>query len=390
MTKHINNSLQMQDSIQKLSRQAREYYLAGHFLEAVKTQVTVVNQLAAERKPNIQETKILSLYLFTLGDFVSAVKVLQDLKKRAPNDPEVVENLGVVLKKCGKFNEAVQELEEAAALNFNKPNIHDALAHAYGQLGNMEKSRHHGETSLILKDEAAEVKGKPHPLPQESPPPFRWDKRSQNIIAFSLWGNNPRYLEGALRNATLTSDIYPGWRCRFYCDDTVPANIRQTLQQKGSEVILMPRPKNFYDGLFWRFLVADDPKVNLYLIRDCDAVINVKERVAVDEWLASDRYFHVMRDFYSHTEVILAGMWGGVANVLPPMPTLRDQFLPTTGATSTYDQLFLREQVWPTVRQSCLIHDSIFRVLNAKDFPPYGQLPPGKHVGQNEWVIRDC
>ena len=33
-------------------------------------------------------------------------------------------------------------------------------------------------------------------------------------------------------------------------------------------------------GLFWRFLVEDDPEVDLYLVRDADAVMNVKERWA--------------------------------------------------------------------------------------------------------------
>lgn len=385
----MNKDKQQPNSIAVLISQAKKHYLAGRFLEAVKTQIEVVNQLNTENKSNIQETKILGLYFYALGDFNSAVTILQYLKKKVANDPEIHENLGVVLIKSGKPKEAVLELEQAAMLKPDQVNIHDALACVYGQLNNVEKCRHHGETSLLLKDKLAVTKGKSYPLPNKPPSPFRWDIPSQNIISFSLWGNNPRYLEGALRNATLAPDIYPGWRCRFYCDDTVPENIRRNLQEKGAEVKMKPRPKNYVDGLFWRFLVADDPKVNRYLIRDCDSVINVKERIAVDEWLASDYYFHIMRDFFTHTEVILAGMWGGVAGVLPPIQSLLNQFHPATEITRTYDQVFLREVVYPTVRQSCLIHDRLFRVLNAREFLPYGQLPPNKHIGQNEFVFNE-
>jgi hypothetical protein len=123
------------------------------------------------------------------------------------------------------------------------------------------------------------------------------------------------------------------------------------------------------------------------LIRDADSIINTKERVAVDAWLASDKHFHIMRDFYSHTEVILAGMWGGVAGVLPPLEELRSEFEPDAGPTSTYDQIFLREMIWPTVRQSVLVHDSLYEVLGGQPFPPYGRLAPNRHVGQNDSVI---
>ena len=37
------------------------------------------------------------------------------------------------------------------------------------------------------------------------------EERSRNVIAFSLWGSNPRYLRGALTNATVARYLYPGW-----------------------------------------------------------------------------------------------------------------------------------------------------------------------------------
>ncbi len=63
-------------------------------------------------------------------------------------------------------------------------------------------------------------------------------------------------------------------------------------------------------GLFWRFLVEDDPDVDFFLVRDADSVMNIKECAAVEDWLASGKAFHVMRDLPIHAELILAGMWG--------------------------------------------------------------------------------
>ena len=52
----------------------------------------------------------------------------------------------------------------------------------------------------------------------------------KKIISFSLWGSNPKYTIGAIRNAELTPIIYPGWVSRFYCGLSVPINIINKLK----------------------------------------------------------------------------------------------------------------------------------------------------------------
>jgi hypothetical protein len=115
--------------------------------------------------------------------------------------------------------------------------------------------------------------------------------------------------------------------------------------------------------------------------------LSVKERVAVDDWLASPFHFHAMRDWYTHTDLILAGMWGGVGNILPS-PT--DLFRHWTGwrmENDHLDQDILSDTVWPTIRRSLLVHDSVFTgTLGGVAFPPYGGLPPGSHIGQNAFI----
>jgi hypothetical protein len=139
--------------------------------------------------------------------------------------------------------------------------------------------------------------------------------------------------------------------------------------------------------LLWRFEAIADPSVRRFLIRDADALLNVKERVAVDAWTQSDCRFHAMRDWYTHTDLIMAGTWGGIGNILPsPTELLRS----STGwriSNEHIDQDILTDTVWPTIRHSILIHDSIFTgTLRSVPFPPFGQLPAGTHIGQNAFV----
>src|SRR5690606_31258462 len=118
-----------------------------------------------------------------------------------------------------------------------------------------------GILSLEAKDRQARESGPVFPLPQGAPPPFDPTTPAANVIAFSLWGDKPLYNEGAVANARLIPELYPGWTARFYCDDTVPEATREALTTAGAEVLLRPRPRRLYEGLLWRFEVVGDPAV---------------------------------------------------------------------------------------------------------------------------------
>ncbi|MEO0417060.1 MAG: sulfotransferase domain-containing protein, partial [Verrucomicrobiota bacterium] len=82
--------------------------------------------------------------------------------------------------------------------------------------------------------------------------------------------------------------------------------------------------------------------------------------------------------------------WGGVNGFLPPLDEIRTHFKPKTAPTRTYDQYLLREVVWPSVKDSIMIHDSVYTgCLDSIPFPPYGDLGPKRHVGQNEIAVID-
>ena len=94
-----------------------------------------------------------------------------------------------------------------------------------------------------------------------------------------------------------------------------------------------------------------------------------------------------MRDHFSHTDLILAGLWGGVGGIFPPLRTLLEKHAPDRFLTRNVDQDFLRMAVWRTVKQSCLIHDGLYTCFSAQDYPPLGRLPANRHIGQNESAV---
>lgn len=134
-------------------------------------------------------------------------------------------------------------------------------------------------------------------------------------------------------------------------------------------------------------MVSDDVQVGYFLVRDCDSLLSKREAAAVGEWLASGKYFHVMRDWWTHTDLILAGMWGGIAGILPPMAELIESYSSAHMVTANWDQWFLRDRIWGLIRNDCLVHDRLFNATGGRSFP-VPDPEEGRHVGQDEFSVR--
>ena len=122
-----------------------------------------------------------------------------------------------------------------------------------------------------------------------------------------------------LRNVQLARKIFPDWICRFYLGGSVPEYIRESLKgSKNTEVIEMEEEGD-WSGMFWRFLPCSEEDVEVMISRDTDSRLSEREKCAIDEWLESDKGFHIMRDHPWHGTEILGGMWGAKRGVLNQM-----------------------------------------------------------------------
>jgi hypothetical protein len=205
-----------------------------------------------------------------------------------------------------------------------------------------------------------------------------------NIISFSLWGNLPIYNVGAIENAKLKMFIYPNWICRYYVDRTVPQQTIDELRKLNAEIIMMDEEEGF-KRLFWRFYPAEDKNINKFIVRDCDSRINIKEALAVKEWIESKKQFHIMRDNRCHTLPMQGGMWGGVGGILKNIKEASTTFINennNAGYKNFYnlDQMFLNNKIWPKIINLHLAHSLIKLLGNEKDFPI--QLENGMFIGQ--------
>jgi len=184
-----------------------------------------------------------------------------------------------------------------------------------------------------------------------------WTRKARGggttVVSYSLYGSNPRYTDGAVANAQLMPEVYPGWQMRVYYDSTVPEHILTKLGAYSYANLVRGDPT--LSPMLWRFLVASDYTVNRYVVRDIDSRLSGREKAAVNEWINSSNAFHVMRDHPSHSNYAMSGgMWGGTKEAFPHMKDL----LGGIGSEYIADMNFLTKMVWPIAKQSIMQHDA--------------------------------
>ncbi len=189
----------------------------------------------------------------------------------------------------------------------------------------------------------------------------------KNIIAYSLWGDGLMYWKGALENIKLNNIYFPDWISRFYIDKTCKKELIETIKGDNVEVILVEM-ENSFSGMFSRFYAASDPNVNIMLSRDCDSRLSDREFATINEWIASDKDFHIMRDHPFHTVPILGGMWGCRNGLLKNMNNYIAQW--DFFAQKGCDQDFLGQLIYPIIKDRALEH-SEFGLKYGGDIKPF-------------------
>ena len=199
-------------------------------------------------------------------------------------------------------------------------------------------------------------------------------------ISYSVWGTNKVYTYGIVENALQLEHLLPDWTLRVHYNDSVPQDIVTWLKGRSNvQLIHHEGCECKASNMFWRFedLFLPDTTV---LVRDSDSRISVREVRMVNEWLASDKDFHVIRDHQGHRVPILGGTMGcrnnclqyigtpsGLRDVSAPPLEFQDglafmhqfrEHVPPARDMYNLDQIFLYHYVYPVVCYRAMIHAS--------------------------------
>ena len=199
----------------------------------------------------------------------------------------------------------------------------------------------------------------------------------KQVISYSLYGQQMKFLVGAIKNAQLAQRFFPGFTVRFYVGNSVPSWCRSTLALfPNVEMILVNEPENSISRM-WRFRAVLDPSVDVVLSRDADARLSYREVIAHQEFLDSPFGFHIIRDHPTgHGYLISAGMFACKNKSMHFFEKLWSE----TPLRDTYmqDQEFLSSQIYPQIAGNCLVHDAYYNYQPSE--PSKKKMIPRKKI----------
>ena len=202
----------------------------------------------------------------------------------------------------------------------------------------------------------------------------------KKVISFSLWSDKAvkhcssnDYFIGAIKNANLALKMYPDFECWFYIHkETVPQEIIDKLSNiSNTKIIYKTGNLNKIKPMTWRFESIDHPDVEINLSRDTDSRFLLREKLAVEEWINSDKIFHIMRDHPHHRHQILGGMFGVKKNnIIKSWKDLIDTKI-SQNTYRDYDSTFLKDIIYPLILKDAFVHSSFYKYKGeyVKPFP---------------------
>ena len=199
------------------------------------------------------------------------------------------------------------------------------------------------------------------------------DTDKKKILSFALWGDLPIYNVGAIKNAELAKEIYPGWICRYHVASGQKDTIEKLSQFDNVEIVNMEVSKwaecsNAFanatvggavpsDYIYWKVLPFFDEDVEVFFSRDVDSRISRREKAAVDEFINSDKEFHIIRDHPGHCTgtPIIGSMYGMKTSIELDLQNLIDDYK-KQDRWPLIDQWFLMKSVYPLIKDRAMVH----------------------------------
>lgn len=179
----------------------------------------------------------------------------------------------------------------------------------------------------------------------------------RQVISFSVYGKDPKYLVGAVKNAKLACKYFPTWKTVFYVSDQIPPDLLSELIELGGKIHLKHEPNNS-SGMFWRFNEAANIENERVIFRDTDSRLTARDAVAVQAWVESGKSLHIIRDHPMHNAPLLGGLWGVVPEALKDFQYQLSRYEPK--GYYGEDQEFLWKHVYRPLRRDRYVHDDFF------------------------------
>jgi len=194
------------------------------------------------------------------------------------------------------------------------------------------------------------------------------------VISYSLYGSNKKYCIGMLENLKINKEKLPDWDNYIYYSEDVPKEYIEMYKEYNPILINCGKTDYLWEGMFWRFRLFNDKDIDIFISRDADSRITDREIKFINDFISSNKSFHIIRDHPEHIPVILGGMFGvkvkefnnkyNIKNINEYILEYRKLY--NKHMLKQPDQYFLRDKIWPLIKNNNYAHIALERLRHAK------------------------
>lgn len=186
------------------------------------------------------------------------------------------------------------------------------------------------------------------------------------VFSFSLFGENPIYKLGLLKNIEFILKNFPEWKVFVYLPVGYDVEYVKNIKESYDNVLIFYMVDEQYYNCTWRFQAICESYVEVMVCRDADSRVSERDVACINEWLNSDYNYNIVRDHpIGHHWRMNAGMWGSkktefiinIKNMLEDFKKKNTHLL----INNTFDQIFLRDIIYPNICTNTLVHDEYYR-----------------------------
>ena len=184
----------------------------------------------------------------------------------------------------------------------------------------------------------------------------------KNIFSFCIYGDDLKYYYGLQKNIDLIRTHYPDFYIYIYCGKDHLKSWVGRYRDQYEKVEFFPTEREGAINMLFRYMPICDDDINILFIRDADSEINGRDRWCIQQFLASTKSAHTIRDHYWHKSRLTGGLTGFKLGMLKCRHQLHDAISKTEVLDPiSYggDETFLNDKIYPLVVESLLIHTSI-------------------------------
>jgi hypothetical protein len=184
------------------------------------------------------------------------------------------------------------------------------------------------------------------------------------VISYSLYGSNKKYLIGMLENLKINKSKLPEWETVIYYSEDIPNMYIEMYKKYNPTLIKCTKTEYKWEGMFWRFKLFNNNNIDIFLSRDADSRITDREIKFINEFINSDKTFHIIRDHPGHGIEILGGTFGVKVKEFNKKYNIKDIDEYILEYRNKYhkniekqpDQIFLKDNIWPLIKNDNYCH----------------------------------